>query len=99
MKFLVRVLKSPIWDVRLAQFADAFNRRREEINLLLSLYSASGISQANETLERIETVLSRLSKAISPEESQLLNIIHQKGSIEVCENDDQCLSELVGIER
>lgn len=48
---LVKVAKAALWKNRLTGFSTSFARRREELSVVLSSYSARGIAKVNEVVQ------------------------------------------------
>ncbi|KAH7909808.1 hypothetical protein BJ138DRAFT_1010091 [Hygrophoropsis aurantiaca] len=61
---VAKVFKGPIWEIRLAEFADIFLGRRKEIALALSIHTTLAVDSANRMLtdlrEDIDTVHDKL---------------------------------------
>ncbi|KAF9220899.1 hypothetical protein BS17DRAFT_820097 [Gyrodon lividus] len=51
---VAKVFKGPVWETRLADFADTFVRRRQEIELALSIHTTLGVDSANHALSDLQ---------------------------------------------
>lgn len=57
MRLLTKVIKGPIWDGTLADFATTFMQRRIEFELALSIHTGRGVDEANRKLDNLTAQL------------------------------------------
>lgn len=101
----VKVFKSLSWETKLGEFATVFEDHKEALHKDLAMHASLGISQANQTLGRMEVVSGASSSKLnllllfqelrSPEERELRKFIESKGGAEVFLNDEALMRELI----
>ncbi|KAJ7628581.1 hypothetical protein FB45DRAFT_1079676 [Roridomyces roridus] len=103
-KLIVKVIKGPLWEGKLAKFAANFTKHRSEFEFALSIHTAVGIDTANKTLGdveqttlqmnlKIDMMMKIFQQAVSPEQMQMTRMIEAKGGQGVV-NNDKALKEL-----
>ena len=104
----MKVLKGPVWEGRLANFANLFEDRKKEIQYELSIQTSLGVNSANESLANVQKDILSMNAKLdallfarlrSPREKDLLAVINAKGGIETCLNDEGVLKELALFDR
>ncbi|KAF9242644.1 hypothetical protein BU15DRAFT_60359 [Melanogaster broomeanus] len=97
---VAKVFKGPVWEGRLADFADTFVRRRQEIELALSIHTTLGVDSANRALsdlqEGLQAVHDKLNmlllfkKLETPAEKEIAKFVAETkgGQAALMENDD-----------
>jgi hypothetical protein len=103
----VKILKGPIYEGRLADFATIFANRRKELSLALSIHSTLGVDKANLTIDEVHrsvrAVDEKLSmillfrKLESPYEKELLEAVSTRGGVKACLENNDALKELTTI--
>ncbi|KAJ4481285.1 hypothetical protein J3R30DRAFT_3287521 [Lentinula aciculospora] len=104
-RFLVKLLKSPIYEGRLAGFIETFVERRTELHTVVGMFTAHKIHSTFSLLEDNQDVLKAINDSIqviferlrtqTPIEKQIWKMIESKGGLEKCIQDDSVLIELV----
>ena len=104
---IVRVIKSPIWEGRLAQYADVFAERKKEIHFALASHTALGVDTANRNLLTVQADISKVNHKLdmlllfrrleSPKEKELAALIEKRGGIAACLQNEEALDELASI--
>src|ERR1700728_5399200 len=51
---IVKVLKGPVWEGRLANFVNLFDDRKKEIQYELSIQTTLGVNSANDSLANVQ---------------------------------------------
>jgi hypothetical protein len=102
--FIVKVLKGPIYDGRLADYAARFAERRQQIQQALAMHTALGVDNINRTLAEVHQsiravdekmdMLLLFEKLNSPHEKEIMKFIESKGGAKACLADDTILKEL-----
>ncbi|KAE9399207.1 hypothetical protein BT96DRAFT_702221 [Gymnopus androsaceus JB14] len=105
---LVKLLKSPIYDSRLAGYIQIFIERRTELDSVLSMFTAQKIHSAFSLLENNQQVLNSIAASIqvifaklctrSPLEKELWRLIKAGGGLEKCSSDESVLGELLKLD-
>jgi hypothetical protein len=100
----VKVLKGPIYDLRLADYATVFADHRTEIQRALAIHTALGVDAANRSLAEVHqsvravdekmNMLVLFEKLNSPHEKEIMKFIESKGGPNACLADDTILKEL-----
>lgn len=99
----VRLLKSPLYEGRLANFATIFADRCKELKFGLLMFVAIGVAAINHTLAGMHDIVRGTQKQMdllfrkldTPHERELLEYISSKGGHERCSKDDVALRGLV----
>ncbi|KAG8806128.1 hypothetical protein FRC19_007457 [Serendipita sp. 401] len=101
---IVKVLKSPIWEGRLAEYGDLFDTHRKEIQFAISLHTTLGVEEANVKLENLGETLKSIEEGMnmlklfrmldSPGEKELLKIVERNGGAEAYLEDEKKLNDL-----
>ncbi|KAF7376029.1 hypothetical protein MSAN_00017700 [Mycena sanguinolenta] len=108
-KLVVKILKSSVWEGKLAKFAGTFTKRRSEFEFALSIHTALGVDAANKTLssvdkvtqemnEKMNQMLAMFATFVAPEQKEMLRIVEQKGGPQACQDNDKILKELSDLE-
>ncbi|KAJ7057115.1 hypothetical protein C8F01DRAFT_1372411, partial [Mycena amicta] len=103
-KLVVKVLKGPIWEGKLAAFAGVFTKRRTEFEFAMSMHTALGVDAANRGIsvvdertqamnDKIDMMMKMFAQMVSPEQKEMARFIDQKGGA-ACVSDDKALGEL-----
>ncbi|KAF7366517.1 hypothetical protein MSAN_00909000 [Mycena sanguinolenta] len=103
-KLVVKVLKGPIWEGKLAKFAGTFTKRRADFEFALTIHTAVGVDTANRTInavdkttqeinDKMDMMLKLFSQFVTPEQKEMARLIEQRGG-QVVLNDDKALKEL-----
>lgn len=105
----VKVLKSPIWEGRLADFVTIFEQHRLAIISSLSIRTSLGVDSANRTLssvhQNVQSVDQKLNTLLlfrtldSPHEKEIMKVVSTKGGAKACLDDDAILKELMTLSR
>nr|GAT44772.1 predicted protein [Mycena chlorophos] len=77
-KLVVKVIKGPIWEGKLAAFSGEFTKRRDEFQLALSMHTALGVDAAVRGIDS----LADSSKAIEAKINMMMNLFAQMASPE-----------------
>jgi hypothetical protein len=103
-QFVVKVLKGPLYEGRLADFAARFSERRKELHLALQMHTTLGVDKANRTLADVNRTVRAVDEKLnmillfrrldSPHEKELLKFIDSKGGPKACLADNSILKEL-----
>jgi hypothetical protein len=64
----VKVLKGPIWDVRLLKFVEIFAKRRSEFEFALSIHTSLGVDAMN---AKMDLMLKLFQRLITPEQKEM----------------------------
>nr|GAT44916.1 predicted protein [Mycena chlorophos] len=107
-KLIVKVLKGPIWESRLAAFTGTFTKRRSEFELAMAIHTSLGVDAANRAINsvdettrainaKIDAIMTLFAHMASPEQKDMSRLIDQRGGVKVLD-DDKALSELNNIE-
>ncbi|KAJ3809510.1 hypothetical protein F5876DRAFT_43739 [Lentinula aff. lateritia] len=104
-RLLVKLLKSPIYEGRLAGYIQTFVERRTELHTVLGMFTAHKIHSTFSLLENNQEVLKSINNSIqviferlrtqTPIEKQIWKLIESKGGLEKCTEDESVLTELV----
>ncbi|KAJ7507339.1 hypothetical protein B0H11DRAFT_2319240 [Mycena galericulata] len=108
-KLVVKILKGPVWEGKLANFAGTFTKRRSEFEFALSIHTALGVDQANKTLGdvdkttqemnmKMDMMLKMFNSFVAPEEKEMKRMVEQKGGLQACQDNDKILKELSDLE-
>ncbi|KAF7292835.1 VPS13 domain-containing protein [Mycena indigotica] len=103
-KLVVKVLKGPIWEGKLAAFAGTFTKRRSEFEFAMSIHTALGVDAANRAIslvdettqamnQKMDLMMKMFSQMISPEQKEMSRLIDQKGGPS-CVDNERVLKEL-----
>ncbi|KAJ7719201.1 hypothetical protein B0H16DRAFT_1432905 [Mycena metata] len=103
-KFIVKLFDGSRWEKRLASFSDIFWQQKSEFSLALSIHTAQGVDNVQETLVGIETsvktgtdsatMLLLFRQLESPLEGKLRKWIEDKGGAKVVSKDEKLFKEL-----
>ncbi len=98
-RLIVKVIKGSAWDSTLKGFIDAFASLRKAFTFALSIHVGVGLDDANRRLkvidEKIDRVLARFAKAVTPEQQELAILVRKRGGpLEVIGNNNS-LRELM----
>ncbi|KAF7292837.1 VPS13 domain-containing protein [Mycena indigotica] len=107
-KLIVKVLKGPIWEGKLAAFAGTFTKRRSEFEFAMSIHTALGVDAANHVIglvdettqainQKMDLMMKIFSHIMSPEEKEMSRLVDQKGGL-ACLDNDKALKELNDLE-
>ncbi|GJE98690.1 hypothetical protein PsYK624_149250 [Phanerochaete sordida] len=102
-RLLVKVLKGPIWEARLAEHVVRFHQRRKELKFALSLHTATVTDDVKHTLdthsESLVALVSLLQRALHelkpPEEALMEAKVVERGGSRFVERSDSALRELL----
>ncbi|KAJ7262295.1 hypothetical protein B0H12DRAFT_1105150 [Mycena haematopus] len=108
-KLVVKILKGPVWEGKLAKFAGTFTKRRSEFEFALSIHTALGVDAANKTLgsvdkvtqemnEKMNQMLAMFATFVAPEQKEMMRVVEQKGGLQACQENDKILKELSDLE-
>lgn len=106
---LVKVLKGPIWETRLASYGGLFTKHRSEFEFALTIHTAVGVETANETLGDVQQMTAAIDAKVnmmmkmfqsltSPEEAKLSKLVEKNGGSEAVQDDDKLLKELSNLQ-
>ncbi|KAI0090196.1 hypothetical protein BDY19DRAFT_887919 [Irpex rosettiformis] len=106
---VVKVLRSQLWEERLASFLRVFAQRRQDFEFALMIHTANTVESTNATTqemnqkyalsELISLVLDVYRREWTPGgEQQLARRVKEKGGAKYVENSDAALSELAGLD-
>ncbi|KAG7087297.1 hypothetical protein E1B28_013275 [Marasmius oreades] len=101
-RFLVKLLKGPIYEIRLAEMGQTLEERRRELEHALLLFTARGIQSTNNTLNTAHNdinMLLLLQMLQSSAEREFMDIVNLKGGPSKCMQDENILVELIQIRR
>ncbi|THV02617.1 hypothetical protein K435DRAFT_652883, partial [Dendrothele bispora CBS 962.96] len=102
--FLVKLLKGPIYEMRLSEFVDTFAEHQKAFEFSLTLFTAQKVHSAQIYLSDIQSTVKVTQKATmllvfqqlkTPAEKELLELVQSKGGIDECIKDDSVLAELL----
>ncbi|KAF7319402.1 VPS13 domain-containing protein [Mycena chlorophos] len=91
-KLVVKVIKGPIWEGKLAAFSGEFTKRRDEFQLALSMHTALGVDAAVRGIDsladsskaieaKIDMMMKLFAQMASPEQKELTRLAgDQKGT-------------------
>ncbi|KAF9264995.1 hypothetical protein L218DRAFT_177923 [Marasmius fiardii PR-910] len=100
--FLVKLLKGPIYDIRLEEMGKKLDERQKELDHALHRFTALGIQSTNDALNSAQyeiSMLLLLQMLQSSVEKEFLSIIDLKGGPRKCMEDEDVLVELIQIQR
>jgi len=107
--FPVKVLKGPVYEARLAEYATIFTNRQKDIEFALLVHTTLSLDSAIRTLSDVhESVRSTDDKfnmvllfrrLDSPGEKELIKLVESKGGPQKCMEDDNVLLELDSFRR
>ncbi|KAJ7057598.1 hypothetical protein C8F01DRAFT_1306379 [Mycena amicta] len=100
--FIVKTIKSKVYEARLNDFAQLFEDHKEEIKLALQIYVTQGVDFANQQLARVDVRLQAITvtmenifrKLDTKRERDVLKLIQDKGGVKACLDSDTTLLEL-----
>ncbi|KAF9264989.1 hypothetical protein L218DRAFT_861483 [Marasmius fiardii PR-910] len=101
-RFLVKLLKGPIYEIRLAEMGQTLDERQKELELALLLFTARGTQSTRETLRSVHediSMLLLLQMLHTSAEKEVLSIVDSKGGPSKCMQDEKILAELIEILR
>ncbi|KAK6985237.1 hypothetical protein R3P38DRAFT_3291978 [Favolaschia claudopus] len=89
-KLVVKVLKG------------TFTKRRSEFEFALSVHTAVGVDAVNkvtqEMNQKMDKLLDMFASFVTPQQKEVLRIVEQKGGLQACQENDEVLRELSGLE-
>lgn len=101
---VVKVLKGPVYELRLAEFATIFAENQKEIESALLIHTSLTLEAAMHTLSEVNqkvcstddkfSLLLLFRRLDSPQEAELIRYINSKGGPDRCMRDDGLLLEL-----
>ncbi|KAJ7115777.1 hypothetical protein C8R44DRAFT_213727 [Mycena epipterygia] len=108
-KLVVKILKGPVWEGKLVAFAGKFTKRRSEFEFALSIHTALGVDQANQTLgsvdkttqemnAKMDMMMKMFQQFVAPEQKEMMRLVEQKGGLQACQENDKILKELSDLE-
>ncbi|KAJ7057588.1 hypothetical protein C8F01DRAFT_1371722 [Mycena amicta] len=100
--FIVKTIKSKVYEARLNDFAQLFEDHKVEIKLALQVYVTQGVDFANQQLARVDMRLQAITvtmenifrKLDTKRERDVLKVIQDKGGVAACLDSDTTLLEL-----
>lgn len=102
---LVKILKGPIYEQRLAGFATVFQDRHREIQMALLLHAGQSLDSITvelaEVAKNVQSTNAKLNmtalfrKLDSVEEKELIKLVESKGGASKCMEDDNVIVELI----
>ncbi|KAH7885442.1 hypothetical protein F5I97DRAFT_1830577 [Phlebopus sp. FC_14] len=102
---VAKVFKGPLWEGRLAEFADTFAKRRQEIELSLSIHTTLGVDDANRTLSDLQDglrsvhqkmdLLLLFKKLETPAAKEVAKFVEMKGGQAACSENDDLLQSVI----
>ncbi|KAK1220821.1 hypothetical protein PQX77_016392 [Marasmius sp. AFHP31] len=101
-RFLVKLLKGPIYEIRLAEMGQTFDERQRELEFALLLFTAHGVQSHKDALRAAQddiSMLLLLRMLQSPEEKECAEFIKAKGGPVKCMQDEAILAELIQMRR
>ncbi|KAI3609271.1 hypothetical protein WG66_010510 [Moniliophthora roreri] len=106
-RLIVKLLKGPIYELRLAEFADTFELRQKELELALMMFTAQGVHSTNVSLPKMQDTMHNTNENIhmlllfqilhSDTEKKMLEFVKSKGGPAKCIEDEETLGELLRI--
>ncbi|EAU90989.2 hypothetical protein CC1G_02376 [Coprinopsis cinerea okayama7 len=103
--FLMKTIKSSVYEGRLSDFVAAFIDHRRKLELAMSLHTSLGVDAANEKLDeqgdRLRVIEQKLDmiavfrKLDTPREKDVLRFLDSHGGAKACIANDEHLEELV----
>ncbi|KAF7319371.1 VPS13 domain-containing protein [Mycena chlorophos] len=107
-KLVVKVIKGPIWEGRLAAFSGEFTKRKSEFEFAMSIHTALGVDAAvrgissltnsSQAIEaKIDIMMKLFAQMATPDQKDMARLVDQKGGASVLDND-KALKELNDIE-
>ncbi|KAI0340329.1 hypothetical protein BDW22DRAFT_412068 [Trametopsis cervina] len=105
-KLLVKVLKGPIWEGRLADFIGRFGQRRDEFILALGINTTTVLNRVRSTVETLDGRMIHMSEILrelfrsfkSQEELYIASKVEEKGGLQLVQENDVVLRELLELE-
>ncbi|KAF8843364.1 hypothetical protein BDN67DRAFT_924335 [Paxillus ammoniavirescens] len=107
---VAKVFKGPVWETRLADFADVFVHRRQEIELSLAIHTTLGVDNANHTLSDLQDGLRKVhdkldmlllfKKLETPGAKEVAKFVAEtKGGQAACTDNDDLLQRVIVLSR
>ncbi|KAJ7785322.1 hypothetical protein DFH07DRAFT_976101 [Mycena maculata] len=103
-KLVVKILKSQVWDSKLADFAVTFTKRRSEFEFALAIHTSVGVDAANQklgdvdkTTQAIQMKMDMMMKMFTQFLAYDPRMIEKRGG-QACLENDQVLKELSDFE-
>ncbi|KAJ7913942.1 hypothetical protein B0H13DRAFT_1612003 [Mycena leptocephala] len=91
-KLVVKVLKGPIWDVRLLKFVEIFAKRRSDFEFALSIHTSLAVDAMN---AKMDLMLKLFQRLITPEQKEMARYSKQlEQGGKACLDDDEKLKQL-----
>ncbi|KAJ7226930.1 hypothetical protein GGX14DRAFT_347151, partial [Mycena pura] len=109
--FLGKLLKSKIYEQRLAEYAATFDKHKEAVRFSLDVHTAIRAAAADQKLDglgvQVEQIHNEMEKRMgelfrrldTPRERDVQNFIDASGGAKACVNNDATLQELVTMSR
>jgi hypothetical protein len=105
-----KVFKGPVWETRLADFADVFVRRRQDIELALAIHTSLGVDNANHALSDLQDGLRKVhdkldmlllfKKLETPGAKEVAKFVAEtKGGQAACAENDDLLQRVIVLGR
>jgi hypothetical protein len=105
----VKVLKGPIWEGKLLEYAKTFCSRRSEFEYQLSVHTALGVDALNVKVidvakmaqninNKMDLLMQMFRSPVGPDEEEMTLQVRQRGRIKACLEDDKLLKELRSLE-
>ena len=99
LKPVVKVIMSGNWDTTLKGYIDLFVERRREFMFALAMHTGKGVDRANRKLDvlesKLDAVLEYFTRAVPPEQQELVTLVAKRGGAEAVKQDDVALQELL----
>ncbi|KAJ7216565.1 hypothetical protein GGX14DRAFT_696336 [Mycena pura] len=92
-KLVVKVLKGPGWERKLASYAVTFTTRRSELKFALSIHTALQVDRlVGNVDEKIDAMMKMFAQFVTPDQKAMAQLVEQKGGSACL--DDKALQEL-----
>ncbi|KAK1231089.1 hypothetical protein PQX77_005806 [Marasmius sp. AFHP31] len=101
-RFLVKILKGPIYELRLAEMGENIDERQKELQLALAMFTADGVQTLKVGVQSTEESVNMLllfQMSRSPLERELVDFVESKGGAAKCMEDRTLLKELIDMRR
>ncbi|TRM70535.1 hypothetical protein BD626DRAFT_391201 [Schizophyllum amplum] len=98
---VAKVLKSFIYEQRLADFGERFVQRRSSLDLALSVHTTMGVTETKHMLSAMNAKLELLllfRRLDSPREREISQYVRAHGGPNACMGDDRALEDLARID-
>ena len=95
----VKLLKSPVYEDRLARYIVTFEDRAKELNAKLSVFTAHKVHWTSHRVDDIYTLIKVIFRKIAtPHEKELWKVIQARGGVDKCTQNDTVLAELLKLQ-